>query len=272
VKTVVEENTGHYVEVNGIKMYYEDFGAGTPLILIHGGFSNARFNWGPHYPLLSEHFRVIAPDCRGQGNTDNPSKEFSYKLMCDDIIALIRKLTIYKPIVCGWSDGGQIALELGINYSDELGGIIAGGVLCETSDYYLDFMKSMGVNGPGDVDIDKLTEKFPAFVEAAPEMHSGVYGRDYWKELLTNISKMWTNPDEFPGVRISKISVPTLILQGDRDEAASLEDALRFHRDIPQAELAVFPNADHGSIITQAEKYATVITDFINRITEEPVS
>ena len=262
----IKEN---YVDVNGLKMYYEVVGKGPPLILLHGGIGTSRGNWKRCYELFAQHFRVIALDSRGHGKTDNPTKEFSYKLMCDDTVALIEELGLEKPLVCGWSDGGQIALELGIEYPDTAKAIVAGGVLSEVSDHYFHGLKSFGINGPGDVDVAKLLEGVPEFTAALKAAHSPVYGENYWEELLRNISKMWTNPDEFPQKRIRNITVPTLIIQGDRDEAVPLEDAVNIYKMIPKGELAIIASADHGSIITQAPRFAEVMLEFLKRISDD---
>jgi pimeloyl-ACP methyl ester carboxylesterase len=264
---LVDERNGNYVKVNGLKMYYEDVGDGPPLVLIHGGISTARHNWGSMIPHLVPHFRVIAPDSRGHGKTDNPSGEFSYKLMGDDTVALIRELKLEKPIICGWSDGGQIALEIGINYPGLAKALIAGGVLSELSDQYRDFMKALGIYGPGDVDFNKLQEAYSEFVDALVDAHSSVYGPDYFVDVLyVNISKMWTNPEEFPGDKLTKIVDPTSVIHGDRDEAIPLEDPVRIYRMIPNAELTVMPNANHGVALSQPEKFAKVIIDYAQRI------
>lgn len=270
MRKLVEDSKGHYAKVNGLNMFYEDHGSGPPLVLIHGGIATARFNWGPMIPHLTPHFRVIALDCRGHGKTDNPSGEFSYKLMGDDTVALIRELKLEKPIIFGWSDGGQIALEIGINYPGLAKALIAGGVLSEISDHYKDFMKSLGIYGPGDVDFNKLQETYSEFAEALIHSHSSVYGADYFvKVLFVNISKMWTNPEEFPGDRLTKIVDPTLVLHGDRDEAIPLEDPVRIYRMILNAELAVMPNAGHGVCTSQPEKTAEIIIDYAKRLEEQ---
>lgn len=267
MKLLVEESTGHYAKVNGLNMYYEDYGSGPPLVLIHGGISIARQTWGPSIPLFAEHFRVIALDGRGHGKTDNPSGEFSYKLMCDDTVALINELKLENPIIFGWSDGGQIVLEIGMNYPGLAKALIAGGVLAELSDHYSNFMNAIGVNGPGEVDVNKLREAYSEFADAIIGLHSSVYGTDYFENVLfVNISKMWANPEEFPGDRLTKIVDPTLVLHGDRDEAIPLEDPVRIYRAIPNAELAIIPDADHGVVISQAERITKVVIDYAERI------
>ena len=267
---MVEDSKGKYVKVNSLNMYYEDTGNGPPLVLIHGGIATVSMNWAPSIPKFSEHFRVIALDSRGHGKTNNPSGEFSFRLMADDTVALIKELNLEKPILFGWSDGGQIVLEIGMHYPGLAKALIAGGVLAEISEHYSDFMKLIGVNGPGDVDFDKFQKTYAEFAEAVIDLHSSVYGADYFEKVLfVNISKMWANPEGFPGDKLSKIEDPTLVLQGDRDEAIPLEDSVRIYRLIPNAELAIVPNADHGAVISQADRFADVVIEYSKRLNSE---
>ncbi|MHA2208969.1 MAG: alpha/beta fold hydrolase [Candidatus Thorarchaeota archaeon] len=253
--------SSNYVEVNGLRLHYEEIGNGTPLILIHGGMLDANFSWKSYYPIFSQHFRVIATDSRGHGKSENPTKTFSYRLICDDIVALIKELELDRPLVIGYSDGGQAALEIGIEYPEVTRAIIAGGVLAEASEYYIECVKSWGANNPGDVDISKFEETFPEFLPILNEIH----GAENWKNLFTSISNMWMDPDGFPGERVKKISVPTLILHGDRDEVIPLDDPLRIYRLIPNAELSIIPNADHMAVLSQIDVFSKIMLDFLKR-------
>ncbi|MFX1272953.1 MAG: alpha/beta fold hydrolase [Promethearchaeota archaeon] len=259
------EVSSNYAEVNGIRMHYYEVGKGTPVILIHGGVLDAKFAWQSFYPILSQHFRVIATDSRGHGKSDNPSKEFGYKLMCDDIAALIKELNLDRPFLVGYSDGGQIALEIGINYPELIRAIIAGGVLAEMSEHYSNCVHSWGFSGPGEFNIEKFRKAFPEFADILSEIHASVYGKEYWKELFVNISHMWLDPDGFPKERVSEISVPTLVLHGDRDEVIPLEDPLRIYRTVPNAELSIIPNADHMAASSQVDTVAPIMVDFLKR-------
>ncbi|MFW9845420.1 MAG: alpha/beta fold hydrolase [Candidatus Thorarchaeota archaeon] len=259
------EISENYVEINGFKLYYEELGKGPPLVLIHGGISTSRSGWEPCYRFFAEQFRVIALDSRGHGRSENPSMEISYRLMADDTVAFIEELGLENPLVCGWSDGGQVALEIGIEYPESARALVAGGVLSEMSDHYVQGMKAWGLNGPGDIDVQKLQEIVPEFAASLKEIHSHVYGKDYWKELLTISSNMWFDPDSFPKERIRKISTPTLIAQGDRDEAVPLEDAVKIFKMLPKGELAIIAGAGHDGILTQAPKFAGAIIEFLNR-------
>ena len=116
---------GKFIKTNGLNIYYEDYGSGEPLVLLHGGLgSSARMR--PLVPALSKHCRVIVPDARGHGKTDNPGGKFSYRLLADDLAEFIQRLGIHQPFICGWSDGGQTALELGMHYPNLAKGLVAG--------------------------------------------------------------------------------------------------------------------------------------------------
>ncbi|MEE9411045.1 MAG: alpha/beta hydrolase [Candidatus Heimdallarchaeota archaeon] len=255
----------NYAEVNGLNMFYIEKGKGHPLIFLHGGISVADDNWGNQIDFFSKYFKVIAPDSRGHGRTNNPTEELSYKLMADDIAALIQALNLTNPFIVGWSDGGQIALEIGINYPKLAKALVAGGVLSEISDYYVSTMKFWGIEGPGNVDFEKLREVIPVFAKKLPDIHAEVYGPEYWKKLLQDISKMWLDPSEFPGKKIEQIKVPTLILAGDRDAAISIEEAMKMYKLIPNAELAIIPNADHDVSYTKPDLFNNMVLEFLTR-------
>ena len=92
-----------YVEANGLRVYFEIYGEGEPLLLIHGGTCRS---WASHLPAFAEHFRVFTPDSRGHGSTDNPAGELGYRMMAADVAALIKALGLRRPLVLGYSDGG----------------------------------------------------------------------------------------------------------------------------------------------------------------------
>ncbi len=265
VRCSLVEIAEKYIDINGIKFYYEELGEGPPLILIHGGISTSRSGWEPCYEFFAKYFRVIALDSRGHGKSENPSKELNYRRMADDTVAFIKELGLEKPFICGWSDGGQIALEIGIEYPDAAKALVAGGTMSEMTEHYTEGMKAWGLNGPGDVDVPKLRRTVPEFAAALKEIHSHVYGEDYWEELLDISSRMWFNPDSFPKEKIRKISTPTLIIQGDRDEAVPLDDAVQIYNMLPNGELAILPGARHDGILTQADKFTKVIIEYLNR-------
>lgn len=103
------------IDVNGTKLSYEEHGEGTPLVLIHGGLASSAA-WAPAIAELTAGFRVIQLDSRGHGRSTNPGGQLSYARIADDVAALIAALGLIRPVVGGWSDGGQATLELGARH------------------------------------------------------------------------------------------------------------------------------------------------------------
>jgi pimeloyl-ACP methyl ester carboxylesterase len=89
--------------------------------------------WEEHVRLFAEHFKVLTLDSRCHGKTDSSPEAFSYRTMADDVASFIQVLCLKIPYVCGFSDGGQVALELGMRYPDLAGRLIVGAAWAETS-------------------------------------------------------------------------------------------------------------------------------------------
>ena len=112
--------------VNDIRLFYEQYGEGRPLVLLHGnGEDHTIFDEAME--VLGERFTCFAIDSRGHGQS-SPVSEFHYADMAQDAADFIRLLGLEKPIVYGFSDGGIIALLLAIRHPDMIGGIVASGV------------------------------------------------------------------------------------------------------------------------------------------------
>ena len=251
----------HYVQVNGLNMYYEDYGSGQPLLLLHGGLATSQM-WHPHLATLTAHFRVITPDSRGHGRTDNPTGEFSYSLMADDIAAFIKALNLTRPLVLGYSDGGQIALELGMRYPTLTGALIAGAAGYNSGDNHT-FLNFMGIEGPGVVNTEQFRKENPGWVEFLKMEHARADNADYWQTLLEQISTMWWTPLDYTAADLQKITESVLVFVGDRDEGVPAEQAVEIYQLIPNAELAVLPNATHFSAVDELS--SSVVLDFLLR-------
>ena len=248
---------GRYIDVNGLQMYYEDRGKGTPLILLHGGLGTAELGWAELREVFSQHFRVIAPDCRGSGRTNNPQKILNYALMADDIVALAKALDIEKPFICGWSDGGQIALEIGIRYRELPKALVLGGVTHRLSKHTNDALSA----------VRDWLQSDPQLEESFRNAHSHVYGPEYLETHLELLLQMWGDPTGYPNEDIKSIEAPSLIIIGDKDEAVPLKVQLEMYSSIPNAELAIIPNMTHMNYATErSEIFSTVILDFLKRI------
>ena len=263
------ENTstqpGKFIRANGIDMYYEDYGTGKPVVLLHGGLSTSTM-MKAFVPALAKHFRVITPDLRGHGKTNNPSSQFSYRLLAHDLAEFINRLELDQPFVCGWSDGGQIALELGMQYPALAKGLLVGAAWFKFSESYQNFSRFLGVEAPGHVNYEQTEKAVPQLVAALRSLHEP--GPDYWKELLQQISTMWLTPLGYTAADFQRITVPTLILVGDRDPVVPVEEAVEMYRLISKAELAIAAHTDHGFPRANPETFTSLTLSFLLRHSE----
>jgi pimeloyl-ACP methyl ester carboxylesterase len=254
--------TGKTVQANGLEMYYEETGAGEPLVLIHGGTVTCGM-WQPYLPAFASHFRVITPDSRAHGRTDNPTGELSYALMAEDIAAFIRALNLDRPLVVGYSDGGQIALELGMRFPGLTRALVVGAAWYKFTDQYQNWLIAAGLETPGVVDFKRIEAHNPGWVKYMQASHTRPGDPDHWQALLTQIARMWWEPLQYTDEDFLKIREPMLILQGDRDEIVELEQALEMYRIIPGAELAILPGANH--MTPNPPLMTEVVLDFLLR-------
>jgi pimeloyl-ACP methyl ester carboxylesterase len=255
---------GKYVKANGLNIHYEEHGSGEPLILIHGGMGIGSL-FAPQIAVFSKEFRVLTPDSRGHGKTNNPSGKFSYRLLADDLAAFIDALQLKKPLICGWSDGGQTALELGMHYSELLKCIVVGAAWYQFSQTYQSLLKAMGVESPGTVSIERINQSMPQLVGLWRSWHSPIHGPAHWEILAAQISTMWWTPLNYTADDFQKIKIPTLIMVGDRDQMVPLEEAVEMYRLVPEAELAIVPQSDHSLPRNRADLFSTIVFDFLMR-------
>ena len=120
------QEAGKYLNINGINLYYETYGKGEPLLLIHGN-GGSIINMGYQIEYFSNKYKVIIPDCRGRGKSELNTDSLTYEQITSDLIMLLDTLGIDSCDVIGWSDGGIIGLLMGINHPNKTKKIIAMG-------------------------------------------------------------------------------------------------------------------------------------------------
>lgn len=257
---------GNVIEANGLHMYYEEYGTGKPLILLHGGLETSQM-WKPMLPDFASRFRVITPDSRGHGRTDNPVNTFSYLLMSDDIAEFIKTIGLSRPYIIGYSDGGQTALEVAMNYPGLVGGFMIGGIYHSITEAWRQFLDAeMGMKAPGLVDTDWLMAEKSETTAYWQEIHDSFHEPGYWKQLLRRISHLWLGPLEYSQTDFTKIIDPILFFCGDRDDFCPPSQNLEMYRMVSGAELAVIPNSDHFTIQMEWNIVQKVLDGFMARI------
>ena len=109
-----------YAAVNGLKLYYEVYGKGKPIVLLHGSFMSIPMNWAHAIPLLASSRQVIVAEMQGHGRTRDVPRELSYEAMADDVSGLLGHLKVESADVLGYSMGGGIAFQLAIRHPERV--------------------------------------------------------------------------------------------------------------------------------------------------------
>ncbi|HWT22792.1 MAG TPA: alpha/beta hydrolase [Solirubrobacteraceae bacterium] len=258
---------GYAVEIGDVALFYTEHGDGPPLILLHGGLIAGPM-WEPLLPHLTDGFRVIVPDSRGHGRSTNPGGTLSYAQLADDVAALIAALGLRRPLLAGYSDGGQVALELGVRHPGAAGALVAAAA---HPDFDSTGMRKThaAILGADDVagapDLARLDANLGDFAAVARSFHPG--GDEQWRALVHQTWPMWTQYAGLTVAELRTIEAPVLLLVGDRDDLVPLEHVVSLYRALPSAELAVIPGADHGGIASpeRAELLAGLVRDFARR-------
>lgn len=253
--------TSGYSNVNGLKMYYEIYGQGKPLVLIHGGGSTIQTSFSNIIPYLSKDRQVIAMDLQAHGRTGDRDAFLSFQQDADDIAALLKDLNITKADILGFSNGAQTAMEIAMRYPNLVNKLILASTFYKRSAAPPQFWDGF----------DNVT------LSAMPKaLQDGFLAVNNSQEALQNmfdkdVQRMKTFKD-WSDEQVGSIKVPTLIMNGNMD-VGSTEHAVEMHRWIENSVLVVLPGY-HGQYIGTIEglpdgewkqKYTVdIITNFLN--------
>jgi pimeloyl-ACP methyl ester carboxylesterase len=184
-------------------------------------------------------------------------------MLADDLAGLIQSLDLDSPYIFGCSDGGQAALDLGIRYPDIPGALVLAGVWFQFSQYYQDGISAAGFVSPGKMDY-QVYEKFAPrdWMDRLSKAHRDP-SKDYPRILLSALAKLWWTALDYSDEDFQKIQAPVLILAGENDEFIPIEEAPLLAAKIPQAELAIVPEADHELMIPQG---IDLVVRFLSRL------
>ncbi|MBV8587394.1 MAG: alpha/beta hydrolase [Verrucomicrobia bacterium] len=237
-----------YAAVNGVRIYYAEFGRGEPLILLHGGLGNIE-QFGNQIPALEAHYKVIALDSRGHGRSTRSTAPFSYHLMADDVLGVMNYLRIPKAAVIGWSDGGIIGLDLAIYHPDRLNKLVAIAANYSVSGLHNSKTRS-----------ETLTEYY-RLVRSDYERLSST-PNDY-DNFLVAMRMMWRSQPEYTLTQLTSIQVPTLIVDGEYDEVVQREHAAKLARLVPGAKLVIIPGSSHFVMFQRPSALNQTILSFL---------
>jgi pimeloyl-ACP methyl ester carboxylesterase len=241
-----------YAPVNGLRMYYEIEGTGDPLVFIPPAFGFAGLE---SFPALVESHTVLTVDLQGNGRTaDIPERPLSIDLYAQDVVGLLKYLGIPKADLFGESYGANTAVMIALRYPEVVGRVATYGATF----------------GPPQLALNPRTTRF----DQPPTAASGYiqYQREnyervapdpaYWPTIFDKLGKLhWQG---FLKQELASIQAPMLIALGDRDFVL-LEHAVESFNLIPNAELAVIPDAGHFTLSSEPEKVIPVVKHFLEK-------
>jgi pimeloyl-ACP methyl ester carboxylesterase len=239
---------GKYANIRGFKMYYETYGKGEPLLIIHGNGGSIK-NFLYQIPYFAKKYKVIIADSRAQGKSIDPTDSLSYEMMTDDLNALLDNLHLKQCYVIGWSDGGINGLLLAIRHPDKV--------------------KKLAVTGanlwPDTTAVDPFVYKYA--------LNLNIKARDSLKKAkkpmsqLKNELKLLHLLTYEPHIKLTdlkKISCPTLVIGGDHDVILTKHTML-IAQNIPKSYLWILPNSGHSTPIYYKDMFNQVVGDFFAR-------
>jgi pimeloyl-ACP methyl ester carboxylesterase len=234
--------------VNGVEIYYAEYGAGPPVILLHGGLANSDY-WGNLIPALSPHYRVIVMDSRGHGRSTRDAQPYGYDLMASDVVGLMDYLKIQKADVVGWSDGAIIGLDIAMNHPDRISRLFAFAANSTTA----------GLKP----DIDK-NPTFAAFIErAGQEYRKNSPTPDQYDAFLAQIGNMWASQPNWTAADLGRIKTPVMIADGDHDEAIRREHTEELAKEVPGAKLLILPGVSHFAMLQNPAEFNAAVLKFL---------
>lgn len=258
-----------YFEHAGCQLHFEDYGQGTPLLLVHGLGSSIR-DWEYQLPALSARHRLIALDVRGHGRSGKPREAYSIKAFADDVAALIEHLGLERVHLVGISMGGMIAFQLAVDHPELL-------------------LSLTIVNSTPEVRAKNLSERWQLLKRwslsrllSLETIGKGLgrilFPRPEQAELRQKIEQRWPQNDKRAYLasldaiigwsvweRLGAITCPTLVISGDRDYTP-VAHKQRYVQAMRNARLVVIEQSRHATPMDQPERFNTTLLDFIDSV------
>jgi pimeloyl-ACP methyl ester carboxylesterase len=237
---------GHFAVVNGIRMYYETYGSGPPLLLIHG---NGGSIWGMRCQIsyFSRSYWVIAADSRAHGKSEDGSGSLTYEQMADDLATLLTKINADAADIIGQSDGAIIALLLAIRHPSKVKNIVANSPNLRPDDSAL------------------VAWAFPLMQQDLDRAKAMVAKGDRsknWRRIRRWNELMFNEP-HISVHELRRIHVPVLISGAD-DDIIKTEHLVEIYRNLPLAQLSIMPGATHYLHQGHYERFNAIVERFLS--------
>jgi pimeloyl-ACP methyl ester carboxylesterase len=236
---------GQTIAIQGMEMYFETYGQGEPLLLLHG-FMGSGSDWAFVFKNPPDGYRSIFPDMRGHGRSTNPSGVFTFRQSARDVLALLDALNISKCKAIGVSGGAQTLLQMAVQHPDR----IQSMVLVSGAHYFPKearaFMRQFAL------------ESLPA-TEQENMRQRHKHGEEQLQALLQQAKGFQTSYDDMSLTppHLATITARTLLVFGDRDPLYPVHIPVEMRTSIPRSYLWIVPNGGHGPIFGDSSSHFT---------------
>jgi pimeloyl-ACP methyl ester carboxylesterase len=243
-------SSGH-VEINAAHIYYATYGKGEPVVLLHGGLGNSD-HWAFQVAELAKQYQVIVIDSRNQGrSTLTKSKaKLTYHAMADDVIAVLDQLGVQKAAIIGWSDGGEIGLDLAINKPARISKLFV-----------------FGANYDANGSKNRVAGSKPTFNAYAVKCRNDFMkiskNPGTYNAVVESLMPVWKNPAGLTKVQLRSIKAYTVVADGDHDEIIELDQVKEMSTLIPNAKLVVFENTSHFALWQDPASFNKALLEFL---------
>lgn len=242
--------------IKDVELTYLVTGNGPPLYLLHGGMES-RDSFSNQIASLAEHFTVVAPDSREQGRSSSSETQITYKRMAADIAALAEHLGHDEIYLMGQSDGGVTGLTLAL----ESPALLKKMILVGTNYNYLGYAE----------ETRNFITNYRWDGDTNPEGYPGMFIKYYltghedlseFGATLNEMARMWTTSPNFSQNDLKSILLPTLIINGDREDVP-LPHVVSLHESLPNSDLLVMPDSTHFLHQEKPEQFNQIVLDFL---------
>ncbi len=252
-----------YATVNGSKVYYEVYGNGSPIVLLHGAFMTIEGNWGQLIPELSKTRKVIAIELQGHGHTPFSDRKLSHVTLASDVAGVMDYLKIDSTDVAGYSMGGSVAYQFAIQSPKRLRKLViisstykSSGWVPEINNTFKNMKPELFANSPMKAAYDAV----------APD-------KTKWTKFLEQMFAFAATPFDMGDSNIAKITSPVLIISGDNDGLDKIELMKTYKllgggvsadlEPMPKSQLAIVPSQSHVSLMMQTKTILGYMDDFL---------
>ena len=243
---------GHYAHLRGTRVYYELYGKGPALVLLHGGAgSGAQFE--KQVPFFAQHFRVIVPDACAQGRTSDRPGPLTYHEMAEDVRALLDHLHVQRADLLGWSDGGVEALDLAMRNPKRVGRVVTLG-----ANYRAD-----GLNAP-DIAWNQ-TARAQDFGDGMRRFYDSVApDSTHYEVAMNKVIELWRTQPQYTEADLARIQACVLVVAGEHD-VVRRDHTEALAKAIPHATLWIVPGASHSVMQEQPDLVNRRVLEFLKQ-------